>query len=144
MDVTTSFIKTPDGKSWGVRVDGAPKRRATKTAVIFHLALEDMPDPSAAESPTKYVRCEPADTPAGNDQVIAVCTGEDPSLGGFEIQVINVAQGNIVEGPAIKSIQVPESSTWQAKCKVFLRATSAENHLTCTHSRAHESDQSRI
>ncbi|EON96956.1 putative mannosyl-oligosaccharide glucosidase protein [Phaeoacremonium minimum UCRPA7] len=115
VDVTTSFIKTPDGKSWGVRVDGAPKRRATKTAVIFHLALEDMPDPSAAESPTKYVRCEPADTPAGNDQVIAVCTGEDPSLGGFEIQVINVAQGNIVEGPAIKSIQVPESSTWQAK-----------------------------
>ncbi len=115
VDVKTDFAKTADGNSWGVQVGGSLRpgapRSGVKTAVVFHLAHE-----KAGRNSTKALECVKGD-PGGNATraAEASCYGKDPALGPFEFYVIGDDDNEIVEGPAVRGLQVSEDSIWKAK-----------------------------
>ncbi|RYP63256.1 hypothetical protein DL769_007019 [Monosporascus sp. CRB-8-3] len=114
VDITTDFIKLEDEESWGVQVSARMRLDApdhVKTAVVFHVALE-----KAENSNAKTLKCTNAKSEgAGRGINATACYGTDPALGSFELHVVGDASNRLVEGPAVKSLQVSEDKIWQAK-----------------------------
>lgn len=117
VDITTDFVKTKGGNSWGVQVRGSLRRGApssVKTAIVFHVAHEKTEDNSE-----KGLQCMGASTRAraARDDADITCHGYDPALRDFKIDVIGDAGNSVVEGPVVAATRVPERSIWKAKCK---------------------------
>jgi mannosyl-oligosaccharide glucosidase len=120
VDITTEFIKAPDGESWGVRVTGVPRADApigqlVKTAVIFHIAMEDMKTKEYGGGTMKILDCKPSNPSIGGEGVDAACHGYDAALGRFAIRASGNERNKVLEGTSVKSIRVPEENLWQAK-----------------------------
>ncbi|KAK3938728.1 mannosyl-oligosaccharide glucosidase [Diplogelasinospora grovesii] len=115
VDIDTEFIRLDDAETWGVRVRGAPRKdapRDMKTAVIFHMALEDMEGQGMRYKPDKMVKCRPGDEHV--EDMLAICEGSEPALGSFQIRVFGNST-NRVAGPAFMGVKVKEDQIWQAK-----------------------------
>jgi mannosyl-oligosaccharide glucosidase len=116
IDIATEFVKTADGQSWAVRVKGEPRRDASgavKTAVIFHVAIEDIEGEGMASLPDKLLKCKPGDDITHN--VTVACDGTDPALGNFRLSVFDGGGNKITSGPSIMGLGVTEDKIWQAK-----------------------------
>jgi len=118
VDLKTEFVKTADGGSWGVRVTGVPAPDApsgeVKTTVVFHVALEGLSG-GGTGPPSKSLVCEKSDAVEAGRRVAAVCEGNDPALGGFQIRVFESRQTQLVQESTVRSLRVPEGRIWKAK-----------------------------
>lgn len=116
VDITTDFIKTKDGNSWGVRVTGSLRSGApqgVKTAVVFHVALE-----KSQSDDNKKLKCMNGQAVRSDDRAFgAACYGNDPLLGEFELYISGDDDNKVVEGTSVKSMDVPEDEIWKAKCE---------------------------
>ncbi|KAK7751926.1 hypothetical protein SLS62_006069 [Diatrype stigma] len=115
VDITTDFVKTKDGNSWGIQVRGSLRPDApssVKTAIVFHVAHEKTEGDSG-----KSLRCMGSGTKVGaaRDDVDIACYGYDPALGDFKFNVIGASSNGVVEGPVVAATGVPERSIWKAK-----------------------------
>ncbi|KAI6357977.1 hypothetical protein MCOR25_007491 [Pyricularia grisea] len=110
IDLTTEFVKTPDGDNWAVRVNGVSRssEATPKIALVFHFALED----TGADETAKSLKCQ---IDAAGNTSMGVCTGTDPSLGGFTIELLHRQSNSVVEQASVMSTFVPEEQIWQAK-----------------------------
>ena len=121
LDLTTEFLKLPQGDSWGVRIAGTPRKdspKNLKTALVFHVSQE-----MTQGSSVKNLSCEskPADSTGASP---AQCHGYDVELGNFEFHVNGDATNRVLEGIGVKSLYVPNDDIWKAKCKL-------KNRLYC-------------
>ncbi|KAI0140004.1 glycoside hydrolase family 63 protein [Hypoxylon sp. NC0597] len=118
IDLSTSFLKTEDGKSWTVHVTGTPRLDAphdVRTTVIFHTAVE-----KADSNGPKTLTCTRRDEKLVTQKnAEATCYGEVSALGFFEFDVIGDSQNNVVHYASVKSLNVSEDKIWQAK-SVFI------------------------
>ncbi|KAI0202363.1 glycoside hydrolase family 63 protein [Astrocystis sublimbata] len=114
IDLDTEFIKSEDGKSWGVRIVGDPREGAPadiKTALIFHISQEQV-----QSSIRKSISCE--NHPTGEDEgssSVVECRGKDPGLGSFDFHIEGDAKNDVVDRMSTQSQIVPEDMIWQAK-----------------------------
>ncbi|KAF2108891.1 glycoside hydrolase [Lophiotrema nucula] len=126
LDMNTNFVKTNDGESWGVRIQGVPKKDApadVKTTFIFHVALEDMQEVSL-----KSLECKSDDRNTDAGRVVAACQGNDDTLGKFELKAYSDSTNKLTQGPAVLSLQVSEEKIWQAK-NVWMEASASRKEL---------------
>ncbi|CAN6616558.1 mannosyl-oligosaccharide glucosidase [Trichomonascus vanleenenianus] len=123
VSITTSFVKSEDGKNWAVRVKGEPigDPRA-KTTVVFYSALEGE---GVLDLASKL-------DPKGMKGTIQL-RGESPELGKFSLDITEgpssnvhpVAKGHPLEAEKptdrshYASLTVPDDRAWQAK-EIFL------------------------
>ncbi|KAL8382160.1 hypothetical protein RB595_006105 [Gaeumannomyces hyphopodioides] len=110
IDLTTEFVKTPDGDNWAVRVSGAARGGGTppQIALVFHFAMEEM----SVNETAKSLKCQVDG--AGEASKVA-CGGADPSLGDFTIELLPGQGNSIVEKVSVMDTLVPEDQIWQAK-----------------------------
>jgi len=117
IDLKTEFIKAADGGSWGVRVTGVPAPDApsdgVKTTIVFHVALEDLPE-DGSNPASKSLVCAKGDAFEAGRRVAAVCHGKDPALGDFNIRVLESQQAQVQES-TVTSLRVNEDRIWKAK-----------------------------
>ena len=119
VDIKTEFFKTPDGENWGARITGVPLADApadTKTMLVFHVAMEDMPPAAAGRKPRKIVSCQSAAvSEVAGRKVLATCDGRDPLLKDFRLRVFGGKNNRPLRDPDVMSTHVPESRIWRAK-----------------------------
>ncbi|KAI6474835.1 hypothetical protein MCOR14_002666 [Pyricularia oryzae] len=110
IDLTTEFVKTPDGDNWAVRVNGVSRsdNAMPQIALVFHFALEEM----GVEETGKSLKCQVDGT---NGASKGFCTGTDPSLGEFTVELLPGQGNSVVEQVSVMSTLVPEEKIWQAK-----------------------------
>lgn len=115
IDLTTEFVKTPDGDNWAVRVNGVSRSddATPQIALVFHFALEEM----GVEETGKSLKCQVDGTDGASK---GFCTGTDPSLGGFTVELLPGQGNSVVEQVWVMSTLVPEEKIWQAKGKLRL------------------------
>lgn len=110
-DLTTEFVKTPDGDNWAVRVKGVPRSgSAPRIALVFHFAMEEM----GVDETAKSLKCQVDGTGQPSK---GICKGADPSLGDFTIELLPDQGNSVVEHVAVMDTLVPEDQIWQAKGK---------------------------
>jgi mannosyl-oligosaccharide glucosidase len=119
LDLTTDFIKGDSGDSWAVRVTGRLRSDAPQdatTAVIFHVALEQVGEDRAA-----MMKCESKD--AFQDHQVenrVACHGDTPTLGAFDVLVTGESTNHVKDSLTVRSVHVSEDKIWQAKCNSSL------------------------
>ncbi|KAI9686697.1 MAG: Processing alpha glucosidase I [Bathelium mastoideum] len=112
LDIKISFTKAPEDHDyhWRARVSGTPVAASgsnVDTAVIFYIALE-------GEITNEQRELECSGAREAFDPVADVeCRGKTPGLGTFRIRVTDLSSTS--RGMAVKSLNVPNDSTWQAK-----------------------------
>ncbi|KAF2201713.1 glycoside hydrolase [Delitschia confertaspora ATCC 74209] len=117
VNITTKFIKTPDGKGWAMRVQGVPladMKSNVRTVVIFHLAMEDSPSAYDLEGHNQSISCSQSTAIIFDRRRSGICSGIAPTLGDFEIQIFENRDSKIIEDLSVISIQVPQDKIWQA------------------------------
>lgn len=120
VDISTEFMKTPEGEGWGMRVSGIPRADApakVETAVIFHVAVENYQDPQKKDGRTKILKCKPTDALETGTRMVALCEGDDPKLGKYEIRVLANKANKVSQAFSVASLHVEEEGIWEAKCE---------------------------
>lgn len=117
VDITTEFVTSEDGESWGVRVSG--KRRLKKdgvTSLVFYSGLEGKGN---LNGPTRSVK--------GHKNTVEL-EGDSPDLGQFSITITEkgkknvhpvedhpIAKQMIIDNLQHASLKVPTGNVWKAK-----------------------------
>lgn len=116
LELVTQFVKSPVGESWKLRVNGSTSSPSRKTAVVFHIAMEDAQSSDAGGfQPNRSLSCNANDSSAS----FGACRGHHPSLGNFELESILGGRENL--DTHIVSYWVSEDEIWQAGGKSTLR-----------------------
>lgn len=117
LDVKISFIKSPEDHDhhWRTRISGTPLAASggnVDTALIFYVALE-----GETINEQRELECSGARETL-NPSAQIECRGKISSLGDLRIRVANLS--STPRGMAMKSLFVPNDSTWRAKGEFIL------------------------